>query len=321
MSLVYIGKVVEINPIPGADRIESLEVVCGKGGRWRGTAAKGQFRSGDACQIYLQDCVVPQTPEFTFMERYNHRVRMMRFRGVPSEVLVMPQTIAGEVGDDVTEQAGVTRFVKPIPASLAGDILGWFPSFIPKTDEPNFQSVPAIVEALRGKPYVVTVKCDGSSATFYRYEDHFGCCSRNLELKDTPHNSIWNIAREFRLAELLPDGIAIQAEIVGPGIQKNPMGLGRVEARMFNAYEIRRSRYLGHDAALTLAYQIGIPFVPVVAIGQSFDLDDEQLRRLAEGVYDNGKPREGVVIRHPEESRMPTGERISFKVINLLYKD
>ena len=37
--------------IPGADFIESLEVVCGPGGRWRGTAKKGDFALGDRCEV------------------------------------------------------------------------------------------------------------------------------------------------------------------------------------------------------------------------------------------------------------------------------
>lgn len=318
-GLVYIGKVISVDSIPNADKIESLEVVCGTGGRWRGTAMKGQFHPGDSCQVYLQDCIVPQAPELSFMEKHNWRVRMQRFRGVPSEVLVMSQSLPGDIGIDVTQAAGVTRYIKPIPDNIAGDVLGDFPSFIPKTDEPNFQSVPEMVQFLRGKPFVATVKCDGSSATIYRHGDHFGCCSRNLEMKDTPNNAIWQIARKYSLQERLPDGIAIQLEVVGPGIQKNPMGLKVVEPRAFNVYDFRSCTYFNPSQ---LCLDLGIPSVPVTAEGDSFGFaSDDDLRKLAEGIYDNGRPREGVVIRPKSEMRMPTGERVSFKVINLLYRD
>ena len=43
----YIGKIIEVNTIEGADFIESVTVVCGKGGRWMGTVQKGQFRMDD----------------------------------------------------------------------------------------------------------------------------------------------------------------------------------------------------------------------------------------------------------------------------------
>ena len=160
MGLVYIGKVITVEPIANADRIERLDVVTGHGGKWSGIAVKDQFQVEDSCQVYLQDSIVPVTPEFAFMERHHYRVRMVRLRGVPSECLIMPQTLPGEIGDDVTEVAGVTKYEKPLPAGI-GDIAGHFPSFIPKTDEPLFQQVPQMVQALYGKPFYATIKADG----------------------------------------------------------------------------------------------------------------------------------------------------------------
>lgn len=318
-GLVYIGKIVEINPIPDADRIESAIVVCGKGGKWQGTVQKGQFATGDLCQVYLQDSLLPETPELEFMRKYNFRVRMARLRGVPSEVLIMPH-ISGDLGDDVTEQAGVTKYEKPLPLSIGGDALGWFPSFIPKTDEPNFQIVPHLVEALSGLPYYVTEKVDGSSATVYKHEGHFGCCSRNLELKETPNNAIWKLAREYGLESKLPDGIVLQFEIVGPGVQGNPMGLKQVEGRLFNVYSITERRYLDCEDVQDWAEKTGIPMVKEVTFGIAFQHGDGELRTLAEGLYPNGKQREGIVVRSAIEQNV-NGERLSFKVINLLYKD
>jgi len=322
MGLAYIGKVIEVIPIEGADRIESLKVVCGSGGLWRGSAQKGQFAIGDLCEVYLQDTLLPQEERFAFMEKHKWRVRMMRFKGTPSEVLIMPplEHTFKDIGLDITGLRGVTKYEKPMPANMSGDTLGWFPTFIPKTDEPNFQSVPAMVQWLRGKPFYSTVKADGSSATVYKHQGHFGCCSRNLELKDTPGNAVWQIAREYELADAIPDGIAIQFEVAGPGIQGNPLGLKKVEPRLFNVYDIEGHRYLGIDA-LTI-WKDTLPMVDLIERNRPFDFgSDEDLRKYAEGLYPNGKPREGVVIRPMEEARMDTGERVSFKVINLLYKE
>ena len=91
-NLAYLGQVITIYPIPGADRIESLEVVCGNGGRWRGTAKKTEFAVGDLCEVYLQDALLPQTDRFAFLEQRGWRIRMMRLKGVPSECLIMPLT-------------------------------------------------------------------------------------------------------------------------------------------------------------------------------------------------------------------------------------
>lgn len=314
-GLVYIGKITQILPIEKADRIESVEVVCGKGGRWRGTVQKGQFKEGDICQVYLQDTLVPQIEEFAFMEKNKWRVKMMRLRGVPSEVLIMPQSIKGDVGDDITVLTNVMKYNKPIPVSMGGEIYGNFPSFIPKTDEPNFQKVPEMIEFLMGKMFYSTVKVDGSSATVYKYDGHFGCCSRNWERKETDNNIIWTLAKKYGMDEL-DDGIAIQFEVAGPGIQKNTMGLEEVQPFLFNIYDIKNHKYISSVASILP----NIPRVPILETAIFNFSNDEELRKYAEGKYQNGKQREGIVIRPTEESYIGNS-RVSFKVLNLLYKD
>ena len=323
-NLAYVGQVTTIYPIPEADRIESLEVMCGKGGRWRGTAKKAEFAVGDLCEVYLQDALLPQTERFAFLEPRGWRVRMVRLRGVPSECLIMPlteDTQGLEPGTDITELAGVTKYEKPMPANIGGDIRGRFPSFIPKTDEPNFQSVPEMVAALVGQPFYATVKADGSSGTVYWDDDGVvRACSRNFELKDRPDTAVWQLVRKYDLEHhSLP--LALQFELVGPGIQKNRLGLKEMDLRLFSVWRIDQRRYLDFDEMLAVAQSLGLPMVELVEIGASFDLqDDEALRHYAERTYANGATAEGVVIRPMKETQV-NGERLSFKVINLLYRD
>lgn len=331
LKQVYVGQVAEINPIDGADRIESLTVVAGEGGKWRGTAQKGQFRIKDYCEVYLPDSLLPQEEKFAFMEKYHYRVNMCRFKGVPSEVLIMPlktsfpQTYY-RIGDNITPEVGVTKYEKPMPANISGVVRGDFPSFISKTDEPNFQKVPEMVQALQGKDYYSSVKVDGSSVTIYYKDGHFGCCSRNLELKKSKDNVIWKIAEKYQLREWCIEhcsNYAFQMEAIGEGIQKNPLGLKGVEPRVFNIYDIDNRVYLPAEDVVTLTTLIGIPMVEIVDWDETFDFQsNETLQKYAEGLYPNGKQREGVVIRPMEEMIMPnTGERLSFKVINLNYKN
>ena len=322
---VFIGKVIEINAIEGADRIESLTVVCGQGGKWRGTAQKGQFQMGDLCEVYLQDSLLPAIERFAFMEKYHCRVRMMKFKGVPSEVLIMPLTSIPPSGDiigmDITLVKNVTKYYKPIPASLEGVVYGNFPSFIPKTDEPNFQGVSYMVEALRGKPFYSTVKVDGSSGTIYRSGDYLGCCSRNMELKENVNNAIWKIAEKYNLKEKLFKEYAIQFEMIGEGIQKNPLGIKGIEARLFNIYNIEQQKYEDIATVERFSLNSGMPMVDIIDKGKTFDFkSDDELRKYAEGLYPNGRQREGVVIR-PMIEQTIRRERLSFKIINLGYKN
>ena len=184
MKQVYIGKVVVVIEIPGAEKFESLEVGCGPGGKWRGCARKEQFKKDDLCTVFMQDSLLPQIDEFKFMKKHKYRVRMCKFLGTPSEVLIMPYRW-GNIGDDVTAEYGVEKYEKSVPVGMNGDALGNFPSFIPKTDEPNFQTAGRILSAMIARKVYVTEKLDGTSCTMYFHNDHFGVCSHNLEKKDT----------------------------------------------------------------------------------------------------------------------------------------
>jgi RNA ligase (TIGR02306 family) len=326
MGLVYVGKIVEIEQIENADRIVLATVVCGEGGKWKGIVQKGQFVVRELCCVYLHDSLLPHTDEFAFAEKWGWRVRLQRLRGVPSECLIMPLFHEASLGDDITGLMGVTKYEKPIAPSMQGIAKGNFPSFIPKTDEPNFQTVPHIREALVGKQYYVTVKCDGTSATVYKRKGELGCCSRNLELKRDENNAIWKIAKQYDLENKLPEGIAIQFEIVGPGIQKNPMKLAQLEPRLFNVYDIGsedyRGGYYGFNGMVSLADKLDFPTVPIIKWPNDpwVDPGDDMLRLMAEGKYDSGQEREGVVIRAAVEERV-MGDRVSFKSISLKYRD
>lgn len=315
-GLVYIGKIINLEPIPGADFIVSATVVCGEGGKWKGIVRKADFSVGDICNVFLPDALIPEQESMAFMKDSNWRVKMRRFKGAPSEVVIIPNNVFGEacfVGRDITVENGVTKYHKPVSPHLQGIAKCDFPSFIPKTDEPNYQRYPELVESLVGKPWYMTEKADGSSTTAYKRNGEFGICSRNLELVRNPDNGYWKVAEKYKVEEKLPEGIAIQWETCGPGIQSNPMGLKEIDGFMFSAYHIPYNRYFTFDELRELSREIGFPMVRLIEWGHCFIPHGVETR--GEGVYSNGKQREGVVIRSQrnEEGHKP----ISFKVINL----
>lgn len=320
-KLVYIGKIIELADILNADFIQNATVVCGAGGKWRGIVRKGQYSLGDTCVVFLPDAVIPPREDMQFMEKSKWRVKMQRFRGVPSEVVIIPIPSASYlhcIGEDVTERYNVTKYVKPVPANLQGKVIGEFPGFIPKTDEPNWQRVPEMVEELRGKSYYITQKCDGSSTTAFKYKGNFGLCSRNWELEPSESNGYWKIARKYDLENRLPEGIAVQFETCGPKIQNNPMRLTEIDGFCFSGYNIPEHRYLTAHELEELLSLLKMPWAKVLDFGISFSpLGD--LTELGKGKYDNGKDHEGVVVRSTEN--VDNGKPISFKIINLDYKD
>jgi len=314
-SLVYVGRIISLDPIPTADLISSATVVCGPGGKWRGVVRKTDFTVGDKCLVFLPDAIIPENPSMEFLRSSNWRVKMRRFRGAPSEVVIIPHAF-DHIGDDLTKSCGVTKYVKDMPAKLAGICKSTFPSFIPKTDEPNWQRCEEWIALLKGQPYYITEKADGSSSTAYTWKGEFGVCSRNYELLESEKNGYWQIANRYNLREKLPEGYAIQWETCGPGIQKNPMGLKLIAGFAFNVFDIEKQQYLDYPSQNN--FLAALNFCPVRHLdnGPSFNFDD--LTELAKGKYDSGVDREGIVIR----SQFPiAGQRISFKAINLDYKD
>jgi RNA ligase (TIGR02306 family) len=316
----FVGVIKSLSPIKDADRIEAAEVVCGSGGKWAGVVKKGDFCIGAVCAVFLPDAMLPERPEFEFMRKSRFVVKQQRLRGCRSEVLIMPYIGSSKIGDALDLELGIGKYEKPIDASVGGDTVGNFPSFIPKTDEPNFQGVPHMVEALIDKPFYVTEKADGSSGTIFKLDGKIRVCSRNLELKESPGQVGWLLVRKYELDAKIPEGMAIQFEMVGGKIQGNPMGLPVVDMRVFNLYSIQNHRYLDYSDLYDFCKKNELPMVAFVCGGQGFHYGSaDSLQALAKGNYANGKPREGVVIR-PMVETICQGERLSFKVINLEYK-
>lgn len=318
-GLAYVGKIIELREIENSNLLSSAVVVCGKGSKWRGVVKNDQFDLGDLCLVHLPDAVVPKTDDYSFMKARGWRVKMCRFRGAPSEVLIIPLPVdmmsGYTCGTDVTELIGVTKYQKPISIHLQGIAKGHFPDFIPKTDELNYQKYMDLVQALEGCPYYVTEKMDGSSTTAYKYKGGFGICSRNYEVEWNKNNGYCKVAEKYRLRDNLPEGVALQWETCGPGIQKNSAGLTALDGYAFSAYDIVKKEYYNMQQLISLCEYLQFPMCRIIEEGAEFSIYG--IESMGEGKYKNGSQREGVVVR----SKLNTidGKPISFKVINLNY--
>lgn len=318
LNLAVIGQITALSSIKGADRIMQATVDCGDAGQWTGVVGL-DHQVCDLVTVFLQDAILPPDPRWAFMERSQWRVRMARFKGVPSECVIVKGAPDMPPGTDMTETLGVTKYSKPVPAGIAGDAVGSFPSFIPRTDEINFQAAQEQVEALAGKPWEARVKYDGTSCTVWRGPGGaLHVASRNLELREYTatgaENVYWRAARRYNW-DKLPHGLAMQFEVVGPGVQGNPAGVPDIQGRAFHLYDILSRRSKPGAELDAMAAQVGIPAAEVVQAGDAFSFDPDALRAMAQALkYSNGKPAEGVVVRSLDHG-------ISFKVISLSYKD
>ena len=329
INLATIQEVKDVQPIPGADAIETVQVL-----GWKCVVKKSDnFKVGDRGVYIGIDTIVPDTPQFEFLRKVHFRVKTIRLRKQLSQGLFIRMGDAGvlgapAIGTDVTEALGIKKYEKPVPVQLAGLVRGDFPvSFIPKTDEINIQSIPFAIDEIKGKEVYITVKCDGTSATFVNTsrdsEVDIHVCSRNLSLKETEGNVYWQMFRKYKLDEVLGRQVyGIQAELCGPGIQKNRLGLKEIDMFVFNVYNVLDGRYLNYNEMVNFCNTYALKTAPLEKVC-TFDFTMDQLLEMAKGKYASGTPREGIVVRPTTEiysklidDKYGMRGRLSFKVLN-----
>jgi len=320
MKLASLQIISDLQPIPGADKIEVATVL-----GYKTVVKKGEFKIGDQCIWHEPDTIVPDLPEYEFLRQHGFRLRAARFRGQFSQGLALPATALNNqlpIGADLTEMVGITKYEKPVPQSLAGQIKGHFPSWLIKTDEPNLCSFPEAFQEFVGLDVVVTLKIDGTSGTYYFKDGEFGVCSRNLDLLETADNSFWRIARQLGLEDKMrAQGLnrAIQGEVYGEGIQGNSLGIRGKGFAAFNLFDIDN-----HSYSLSTGWilHMGIPMVPIFYAGPFKWSTLQELVSLANAAsYANGHAAEGLVIRPiiEKHSNVLESGRLSVKVVSEEY--
>lgn len=313
-TMAVVGKVISCQNIEGFDKVHKCKVDCGSLGEWISVTNKNIVLD-EKVVVLLPDALVPQdNPRFSFMERFGWRVRMNKFKGNPTECAVIKIENSEEkyeIGHDLTEELKVSKYEKPIDFTIRGNAIGNFPSWIKITDETNFQSFneQQIISLVNKPIWYASEKADGTSSTCWN-DDKLHVCGRTLEMADDGKSAYWYVAKKYNL-NIIPVDYVLQYEIVGPKIQKNPMGLSDLEIRVFNLFHKRNKLGLNDLRLFTKEYNL--PMVRVVAENMVIN-DIDSLRKLSEINYLNNTPGEGIVIRDYENTW-------SFKVINLNYKD
>lgn len=339
-KLASIQTIDVIRPIPGADSIE-----CAVIGGWNVVVRKGEFCPGTKCVFFEIDSVLPIKPEFEFLRKTSYirtteyegfRLRTITLRKQISQGLIIPvpmEYMDREVGEDLTDQLGVLKYEKPIPTQISGVASGTFPFFIPKTDQERIQnlyhelrawSAPGCLE--ENSQWEVTEKLEGSSMTVYLDGDHFGVCSRGWELFEAEGNSLWKMARsldiENRLRRAGIDRVALQGELIGPGIQGNHYNLATIQFRVFDVYDINEQEYLSSPERLRLLTKAMLfdseDDISVPVLWRTFSLCNETIESLLSraddtSVINRSVLREGLVFKNI------TIPSISFKVVSNTY--
>lgn len=334
-KLATIRRINELLPIEGADAIELVKI-----DGWQCVAKKGEFYEGDLCVYFEIDSFLPVVPEFEFLrkssfrrmgEQEGFRIRTIKLRGQLSQGLALPiGTNAPEAvrdslkfdtdeemfAKDFSEAYGVVKYEPPVPAELAGQLAGNFPGFIRKTDQERCQNIAdEIFVQNEDSRYEITMKLDGTSFTSFYVDEEEGVCGRNWELKADESNATNTLVRMYvdsGLQEVLRKygkNIAVQGELMGPGIQKNREGLKAHKLFVFDIYDIDAGCYFAphvrHEILQEL-YELGldkskVEHVPVIAMAESLEdlniFGVDGLLQFAEGPSIVHLIREGLVFK------------------------
>ncbi|MEI6386360.1 MAG: RNA ligase (ATP) [Spirochaetota bacterium] len=344
-KLASIQRIREILPIEGADAIERVGIL-----GWYCVAKKGEFTAGDSCLYFEIDSLLPEWPEYEFLRKSSwsektgrFRLKTARLRGALSQGLALPVArFADRIeaaglgpvdalpeGTDLSDALDVEKYEPPVSVQMEG-IARAFSWPIAKSDEVRLESDPGLVSAMEGRPWYVSAKLDGTSASFILDptggsggSGEFHVCSRNLSLVEDPGNIYWILARKLDIEGILrrhfaADGkcLAIQGELCGPGIQGNKLGLPEPALFVFTIVEVEARRLLNLNAMRGFCESHGLRTVPILREGDSFALSSEELFAMSEYPYREVFPEarkdqeaEGIVVRAKDQS-------LSFKKVS-----
>lgn len=349
-KLSSVQRIVAIFPHENAEKLEIAQIK-----NWKAVVGKGQFKVGELCMFFEPDAVLPVDERYEFLRKSCYvkkdwvegfRIKTSTLRGVFSQGLCVPlnsyvQEFTGskfDKGQDPSEffvenvcMDDFTRVVKwdpPVPATLTGDIKGAFPQFIPKTDEERIQNLPDVFNDMQ-RQYEVTVKLDGASFTVYHKDGEVGVCQRNWEQKIDTSNptTMVKLCQDHGLFDALKKigrNIALQGELMGPGIQKNRENLHYPSYFVYKIWDIDAQAYMNPrdrlDFLSTTLKDEGVDLKHVPCLYYSTSLEElgiqnlDQLWEFAEGPSLNAATREGLVFKAIDEN-------FSWKIICKSFKE
>jgi RNA ligase (TIGR02306 family) len=258
-----------------------------------------------------------------------HRIKL---RGEPSFGLVVQPEAGMELGADVAEFYGATKYHPPIKAQ-AGDSASDDPDFPKYTNLENMRSYPKMLEA--GELVVATEKIHGTNARvgFVWHSDEerptMMAGSRALRRKEPEDpismvvNTYWFphtlIGVKKLLADLQDRGhkqAILYGEVYGQGIQAYTYGEKRMNFRAFDL--MLDGKYVDYPIFKSLCDKHQVEQVPLVYEG-AFSI--EVIKGLSDGnsLIGGTHGREGVVVKPMAERDDPKSGRVILKYIGDRY--
>jgi RNA ligase (TIGR02306 family) len=327
-ELVTLRTVDSIEPIPDADAIEVAVV-----GGWRVVTRKGEFSLGQPAVFFEIDSLLPLSDErFAFLAPRGtkvvdgveyHRLKTARLRGVYSQGLLMPVDAFTDTeldSLDVAAGLGVVKFEEELPEGE--QFAGPFPSEVSRSGCERAQNLTDVWPAVLSHEWVATEKIDGESITVVRGTDGtLRVASRRWQIADDGSGPLWRAVRSSGLADAIQPGWAVQGEVYGEGIRKNPLRVQGLRLVLFGVFRIEHGRgvRLPFDEWGQDLFVLQAPVYEGLVLGTTVD----ETLTIIDGVKSLLNPQcnaEGVVWHTADGAELPElGFRSQFKTISNRY--
>lgn len=344
---VEVVRIDEVTNHPNADRLDLLKIK-----DWQCVSSKGQFKVGDSAVYFPIDSLLPTEVETKIfgidskVRLNNSRVRTIKLRGAISQGLAVKPEVVGlpthyyGLGDDVTDELGVTKYEPPVKLNSASNPT----AASKKKTNPNFRKYTGIENAknypsvfTEGEEVIVTEKIHGTNfrcgyvpnivntlwkkvlkffKAFPEFEFVYG--SHNVQLQSKmlytgyyDKNVYAETVIKYNLKDVLKPGEVVYGEVYGDGIQKDyTYGCKPGERKLVIFDVMVNGSYLDPIMGKKWVEARLLPYAPVLYTGP---FNKEKILELRDGksvLAPKQKVREGVVVKPISEQMCFMGRKM-----------
>lgn len=313
--IVPVATIDALLPHTNADSLELAHVL-----GWQIVVRKGQFEVGDKIVYIPPDSVLPlELSDHLGVTRYlsNQRVRCARLRGESSFGLVMRPDRDWDIGENVADYYGITKYERFLDAT---DALPSPPLFQKYTTIENLRNYPDVF--FSDEIVVVTEKIHGTSARIGMIDGEVMVGS--FELRRDTSSRYWYPATLPPVKQTIEKlgaqyrQVIFYGEVYGPKVQKLGYGL-KGQQLGFRIFDILiDGRFLDHEQLVDVCDHYGLDRVPVLGVGR-FNMDTIKYLAVGPTTLGSAHIREGVVVRPLCERTDPRIGRVILKYVSDAY--
>lgn len=329
-------EVCEIESIRPHSNQEITELECAKIKGWQVVVRKGKYKPGQLVVYVPPDSVMPLSLSDSWgITKYlaaNGRVTQTKIRGEFSFGCILDADPTWEVGKDVSEYFGITKYEPPTKL-VPGDTASVpFPkTLFSYTDIENIKNHP--YEISSEELVCATEKIHGTNVGIVYYNGEFYCRSKGYYRKECTaeggRSLYWAPFFTPGVRQLLEgasdlfssSAIALFGEIYGsPVIGKYTYDTekGKVGFRAFDLYI--DGNFVDYQDFKNITSEFSVPIVPSLCENMKFDYDYFYSLAQGKSVLTDSHICEGIVVRPMKERLDRKGNRVIYKVFNESFK-